>query len=147
MKNLGNQRLDEGEVLCWKVFSFLALDSVAQRELIGPVGTWFFDSKVDRDGTANYLFGIALLYLHCHGALRAKVLPETSNIDSLTNTIRDMLEHRDIDLWSASALNENEQWQEIRMYAEDILREAGLYLNPPKKPFDIEALIEVDGYR
>jgi hypothetical protein len=147
MRSLGNRQLDEGEVLCWKILSFLSLDSDMQAELTGPAGAWFFDIKQDKEGKANYLFGIALVYLHCHGTLRDRIFPQIANIDALTNIIRDMLERRNLDTWSISALNRNELWREVRAYATEVLNETGLSLNPPKKPFEIETLIEVDGYR
>ncbi|UXI70353.1 hypothetical protein [Tahibacter amnicola] len=139
--------LCERSKLAWRLVSFFSLPGEAQRVLCGSTGSYFCRESAYRNPGANYLFGCVVVagqYVH---ALSGVFHDADGAIGAFMAKLKALPPREDAGVWSYAALEAAAEWEEVRIEARYLLRELGLPCNPPRRPFVIEELIEVEGYR
>jgi len=133
-------------VIAWKVLSFLASDPEVQLPLVGRADQWFCKERVAENEGANYLIGVGLIYLQYSGALFDAMDPDVEVVVEVSDRFREMLKDKKSSIWSVQGLRAGAEWSDLRRLSAEILRICGWSVNLPKAPFEINQLIEVEGY-
>jgi hypothetical protein len=72
--------------------------------------------------------------------------PDVGVVVEVSDRFREMLKDRKSSMWSAQGLRARVEWSDLRRLSAEILKMCGWNMNLPKVPFEIDQLIEVEGY-
>lgn len=143
VKNYGE--FSKNQVVAWTVVSFFALDPEAQEGLFGEAEEWYCKERSQNKG-ANYLYGLSIVAIEYVRSLRDLFPDSAAEIDQFVIFLSGAPSCSKSDVWSIKALYSSSFWSDMRVIAGSVIRSIGCYLNPPKKPMNLESLIEVDTY-
>lgn len=124
-----------------------------QLELMGESSAWFIKEDARKYSGANYLLGLAI-YCVSYDSLWDLMDPDTAELDELQSVLRRQIdgalyascrgENTVLAMWHVDSLKSLPIWETVRRYAVAILDVADLHVNPPKQPFAVETMIEID---
>jgi hypothetical protein len=133
---------DSAEI-AWEAPSFLASSAEEQVQLLGPAGEWFVREDSNSNPGANYIRGVANIFLEYENAF----MDSADILDVTTSTaLRDKLWEIPAKAWSKESLRIDPNWEDVRKIARKLLAEANLEPNPPTKPIWIPDFLEVEHY-